>query len=87
MTGDGTNCKLYLDGEYYGIAKTYKSISGTTIYINGWDNGTSYSGQIYISDFRIYCTTLSADDVKALYEDAGYVDKNGNFHAYEYIEI
>lgn len=87
MTGDGTNCKLYLDGKYYGIAKTYKSISGTTIYINGWDNGTTYSGQIYISDFRIYCTTLSADDAKALYEDAGYVDKNGNFHAYEYVEI
>lgn len=86
MTGDGTNCKLYLDGEYYGIAKTYKSISGTTIYINGWDNGTSYSGQIYISDFRIYCTTLSADDIKALYEDSASIDKNGNFHAYEYIE-
>ena len=86
MTGDGTSCKLYVDGKHYGTAKTYKKISGTTLIINGWDTGTSYSGQINISDFRIYCTALSADDIKALYEDAGYVDKNGNFHAYEFVE-
>lgn len=86
MTGDGTNCKLYLDGKYYGIAKTYKGISGTTLIINGWDTGTSYSGQINISDFRIYATALSADDIKALYNDSASIDKNGNFHAYEYVE-
>ena len=86
MTGDGISCKLYVDGKHYGTAKTYKKISGTTLIINGWDTGTSYSGQMYISDFRIYCTALSADDIKALYEDSASIDKNGNFHAYEYIE-
>ena len=87
MTGDGTSSKLYVDGEHYGTAKTYKGISGTTLIINGWDTGTSYSGQINISDFRIYATALSADDIKALYENVGYIDNGGNFHVYEYSEF
>ena len=78
MTGDGTTCKLYLDGELYGQAKTYKAISGTSIYINGWDSSTSYcSNDMSMSDFRIYATALSADDVKALYQNEAYVDSNG----------
>lgn len=68
MTGDGTTCKLYLDGELYGQAKTYKAISGTSIWINGWDSGTQYcSDNTDISDFRIYATALSADDIAELY--------------------
>jgi hypothetical protein len=43
MTGDGTTCKAYQDGVLWGQAKTYKTISGTRIYINGWDTSTSYS--------------------------------------------
>lgn len=68
MTGDGTKCYVYLDGELWAEAKTYKAISGTSIYINGWDSGTSYcSDNTSISDFRIYSTALDADQVKALY--------------------
>jgi len=68
MTGNGTKCYLYLDGELYGEAKTYKSISGTQIYLNGWANSTSYSNaDMDMSDFRIYATALSADDIRQLY--------------------
>lgn len=70
MTGDGTTCKLYVDGVLYGQAKTYKAISGTSIYINGWDSSTSYcSNNTDISDFRIYATALSVDDVLELYRN------------------
>ena len=87
MTGDGTTCKLYVDGVLYGQAKTYKAISGTSIYINGWDSGTSYcSINTDISDFRIYATCLSAEDVLALYHTASYIDKVGNNYVYQYIE-
>lgn len=70
MTGNGTKCYVYKDGVLWAEAKTYKTITGTKIYINGWDSTTGYSTQnLYISDFRLYATALSADDVKSLYEN------------------
>ena len=65
MTGNGEKNYLYLDGKLYGESKTYKEISGTIIFINGWDAGTSYkyTDDFYISDFRIYATCLSELDV------------------------
>ena len=87
MTGDGTTCKVYQDGVHWATAKTYKAISGQTIYINGWDSGTSYSSNDYsISDFRIYCTALSADDVLQLYHTSAKIDNKQNLHTFEYME-
>ena len=75
MTGDGTTCKVYQDGEFWGQAKTYKAISGTTIYINGWDSGTSYcSNNASMSDFRIYATALSAEDILDLYKTSKIIN-------------
>ena len=84
MTGDGTTCKVYQDGVHWATAKTYKSISGSTIYINGWDSGTSHcSNDLTITDFRIYCTALKAEDVKQLYEVGAKVDNIQKLHTYE----
>lgn len=84
MTGDGTSCKVYKNGELFGIAKTYKSISGTEIYINGWDNTTGYSSaNLSISDFRIYCTALDAAAVKELYSLGAKIDNKQNLHTFE----
>lgn len=88
MTGDGTTCKLYLDGELYGQAKTYKSITGTSIYINGWDSGTAYChDNMDMSDFRIYATALSIEDVKSLYQNSAYIDNQGNIYGAVYEEV
>jgi hypothetical protein len=88
MTGDGTTCKVYQDGVLWATAKTYKSISGTIIYINGWDSSTSYKFSDYkISDFRIYATALSAEDIKELYNTAATIDKSGNIYSYEFKEV
>ena len=86
MVGDGSTNKLYMDGALYGVAKTYKGITGSSIVINGWDSSTNYKTNGYISDFRIYSTALSAEDVKELYNTPASIDKSGNIYAYEFRE-
>lgn len=73
VTGDGTETKLYIDGAYKGTATTYKPLTGTQIWISGWDSGTSYtfSGSKEC-DFRIYATALSASDVLELYNNKNF---------------
>ena len=68
ITGNGTTTTLYIDGEKVGIAKTYKAITGTQLYISGWNSSTDYAWTNgSISDFRMYSTALSPSDVKELY--------------------
>lgn len=88
MTGDGTTCKVYQDGVLWATAKTYKSISGTTIYMNGWDTSTGYTYSEYqMSDFRIYATALSDTQVAELYNTAVSVANNGTLMGYELVEV
>ena len=88
MTADGTSNKLYIDGVLQGTSKTYKGITGTKLYISGWaSNTTNYrwtGGSI--SDFRIYATALSADDILTMYKNSGIIDNKGNVYAYEFKE-
>lgn len=79
MTGNDTKCLVYQDGELWGEAKTVKPITGTTIYLNGWNETTNYSSSnASMSDFRIYATPLTADQVAQLYRDSMVVDSSGN---------
>lgn len=78
VTGDGESNKLYVDGKIYGIAKTYRKITGTKIHINGWDDGANYKINGNISDFRIYATALSESDVLNLYQSSASLDSQGN---------
>lgn len=87
ITGDGTTTTLYIDGEKKGTAKTYRAITGTKLFLSGW-NTTDYKwtgGNI--SDFRLYSTCLSAEDVKELYNTAASVANNGSLYAYEFEDI
>lgn len=78
ITGDGTATKMYLDGNLYGQAKTYKPITGKQIYINGNNTGTSYKfSDLNISDYRIYATCLDAENIIALYNAPISVSSNG----------
>lgn len=88
ITGNGSTTKLYIDGIYAGAATTYKALTGTQIYISGWDTSTSYtfSGS-NLSDFRIYATVLSDADIKELYNTSLSIDNVGNMYTYEFKEI
>lgn len=83
ITGDGSVTKLYVDGVLYGTAKTYRAIGGSSLQISGWPNDSNYRiPGMKMSDFRIYATPLSAEDVKELYNTSAMVCNNGTVMAY-----
>lgn len=86
MVGNGSTTLLYLDGNLYGTALNYRSITGSSIYLNGWGSSSSYNFNGYMSDFRIYATALSASDIKELYQIPISVDKSGNAFAIKFTE-
>ena len=92
MTFDNGIFKCYLNGELVGTAdKT--SISTTVKCSNNtsrWSLGDfEYNQEKFIgnlSDFRIYAKTLTADDVKELYNVSAQVDKSGKLYCGELVE-
>ena len=87
ITGDGTTAKLYIDGVFKANATAFKAITGTTLILNGWDTSNSYNFNGQLSDFRIYATALSADDILDLYNKPVSIDNTGKVHAIEYSEV
>lgn len=81
-TFDGTTLKGYIDGELK-ITKeiTHALLSRTNLGIGGRRSSSDTSfGDYYLgnmSDFRIYATALSADDVKELYNTVASIANNG----------
>ena len=79
---DGTTIKRYLNGN---------SIPTQTLACSGFKSnndklsvggfwGPTFKG--HLSDFRIYATALSADDIKELYDTSAYVSDNGTLLTY-----
>lgn len=80
---------VYINGQY--IKTSNRSNNATNIqgYQGNFIGKKTESTNAFIgniSDLRLYCTVLSSDEIKALYKDACYIDKNNNFYAYEYVE-
>ena len=80
-----SDSKLYVNGELK-ITGSSINIPSGNYYIGAWSVSTSQNYDGLMSDFRIYATALSANDVMALYKNAGYVDSDGNVYAYEMTE-
>lgn len=83
-TFDGSTMKTYCDGVYYTqLANTsFKSLTSPNLYVG---NGTSSVTGDYV-DFRLYATTLSAEDILKLYQTPTEIDKNGSWHTHEFYE-
>lgn len=87
INNNGTR-SLYINGE------SESQTAGGNYYIHNADNfwlwnrsyNNSYAWSGALSDLRIYATALSADDVKALYENSAYVATNGTMYAYDFVE-
>ena len=90
-TYDGQVGRGYKDGvqtatTQFSAAKTLDSFIGVVI-------GFSKAGGVWrrndacYSDFRVYATALSAEDVLELYHTAAHIDNLGNTWVYQYNEI
>ena len=91
---DGTGTRTYLNGELH---HTYTNVSyGISFNTNarlflGCEASTASPASPYFngmeSDFRVYATALSADDVKSLYQNSAYIDNQGNIYGAVYEEV
>ena len=85
MTRNASESKFYINGELK-ITGSAGAIPSGNYFIGAWktSNEQNYKGKI--SDFRLYSTVLSVEDIKELYNTSASVDKNGNMYAYEFKE-
>lgn len=86
---DGKNVKVYKDGvEQTSLSQSFANNTVLSSF-NSLFLGLSFAGGVYrkvnakYSDFRIYATALSVDDIKELYNAGGFVDNQGNVYGYE----
>lgn len=90
LTYDGTNVNRYVDGvmEKATAAAYSTGLSSPTALTLGRDgpNATYAVKEAYLSDFRVYCTALSASDVLQLYHTSAKIDNRQNLHSFELVE-
>ncbi len=84
VTSDGATHKYYLDGILQNSYVNSTNLTNCTDFVIGARAAVEDAASIavpfggYISDVRLYCTALSTDDVKELYETSMDIDSAGN---------
>lgn len=74
--------KMYING----VEVTSKGGSNywihnkNTLYLYNRSYNNNYGAEAYLSDFRIYATALSAQDILSLYHNSAFIDEQGNIH-------
>lgn len=85
MTRNASEAKFYINGELK-ITGSAGTIPSGNYFIGAWSTSSQQNYKGKISDFRLYPTVLSVEDIKELYNTSASVDKNGNMYAYEFKE-
>ena len=82
-----SDCKIYLNGEYIATGTAKAANPSGNYFVGAWNTATQQNFDGLMSDFRIYATALSADDVKSLYQNSAYIDNQGNIYGAVYEEV
>lgn len=85
VTQNSTESKWYVNGEL-AFTGSSTNIPYGNFFIGSWRDATSQNYKGNVSDFRIYSTVLSADDIKELYQTSASIDNKGGIHDYEVVE-
>ena len=88
-TFDGSNIKRYVDGTLVSTHAASGTLTGgqQNLYIGRYGTSGSYGTiELYESDIRVYCTALSADDIKELYNNGASISNNGSVMCYQFSE-
>ena len=85
MTRNASEAKFYINGELK-ITGSAGTIPSGNYFIGAWNSSSQQNYKGRISDFRLYSTVLSVEDINMLYNISASVDKNGNMYAYEFKE-
>ena len=85
MTRNTSETKFYINGELK-ITGSAGTIPSGNYFIGAWNTSSQQNYKGRISDFRLYSTVLSVEDIKELYSTSASIDKNGNMYAYEFKE-
>lgn len=80
-----TNSKLYINGELK-LTGTSATVPSGNYFIGAWKTATQQNYDGNISDFRIYATALTEEQVLELYNTSVTIDNKGNIYSREYIE-
>ena len=81
-----SDSKLYVNGELK-ITGTSVNVPSGNYFVGAWNTSTSQNYEGNMSDFRIYATALSANDVKSLYQNSAYIDSSGNVYGAVHMEV
>ena len=88
ITHDGANAKLYINGVLIRTKEIPSSLAAFKYVYLGYSKagGSIRKCQGNWSDFRIYATSLSDEDILALYNNPANIDNKGNMFSFEFDE-